>query len=56
MTGQYGLDEIGKLKLYIVSDSRVLIVGAHVGILVIPISKLGKAVAAVEATPTTNEL
>ena len=56
MTGKYGSDEIEKLKPYITSDSRVLIVGAHVGTLAIPISKLCKAVVTIEANPTTYEL
>jgi FkbM family methyltransferase len=54
--GKYGSDEIQRLKPYIPSDSKVLIVGAHVGTLAIPISKLCKKVVAVEANPATFNL
>ncbi|MBE3094206.1 MAG: FkbM family methyltransferase [Actinobacteria bacterium] len=56
MTGKYGLDEIERLKPHITLDSRVLIVGAHVGTLAIPISKLCKDVVAIEANPATYDL
>lgn len=56
MTGKYGLDEIERLKPHIASDSRVLIVGAHVGTLAIPISKLCMDVVAIEANPSTCDL
>lgn len=56
MTGKYGVDEIERLKRHLTLDSRVLIVGAHVGTLVIPISKLCKEVVAIEANPVTYDL
>ncbi|MBU0699944.1 FkbM family methyltransferase [bacterium] len=56
MTGEYGLDEIERLKPHITPDSKVLIIGAHVGTLAIPISKLCKDVVAIEANPTTYNL
>lgn len=56
MTGRCGSDEIEGLKPHIASDSRVLIVGAHVGTLAIPISKLCKDVVAIEANPVTYDL
>ena len=55
-SGKYGLDELEKLKPYLTSSSRVLIVGAHVGTLAIPISKLCKEVVALEANPATYDL
>ena len=54
--GQYGLDELERLKPYIGADSRVLVVGAHVGTLAIPVSKLCREVVAIEANPRTYEL
>lgn len=54
--GKYGLDEIDRLKPYITLDSRVLVVGAHIGTLAIPISKLCKEVYAVEANPASYDL
>jgi len=54
--GQYGLDEIERLKPYITLESRVLIVGAHIGALAIPISRLCKEVVAIEANPITYNL
>ena len=56
MNGKYGADEIERLKPFITSDSKALIVGAHIGALAIPISKLCKSVAAIEANPDTYEL
>lgn len=55
-TGRYGLDEIERVKPHIAKNSRVLIVGAHVGTLAIPISKLCKNVVAIEANPVTYDL
>lgn len=54
--GNYGAHEIERLGRHITPDSRVLIVGAHVGTLAIPISKLCKEVVAIEANPTTYDL
>ncbi len=56
MWGKHGLDEIERLKPHITPDSRVLIIGAHIGTLAIPISKLCKKVVAIEANPTTYDL
>jgi len=56
INGEYGIAEIERLKPHITSCSRVLIVGAHIGTLAIPISKLCKDVVAVEANPNTYEL
>ncbi len=54
--GSYGADEIDRLKRYITSESTVLIVGAHIGSLAIPVSKLCKKVIAIEANPHTYDL
>lgn len=56
MNGMYGVDEIKRLKPFITSASRVLVVGAHIGTLAIPISALCKKVVAIEANPDTYEL
>lgn len=55
-TGHYGLDEIERIKPKLTSDSRVLIVGAHIGTLAIPLSRHCREVVAVEANPVTYEL
>lgn len=54
--GSYGVDEIERIKPYITSKSRVLIVGAHVGTLAIPISKSCEEVIAIEANIRTYNL
>ncbi|MBR60596.1 MAG: hypothetical protein CMA84_05205 [Euryarchaeota archaeon] len=54
--GGFGLDEIKRIKSLISDDSRVLIVGSHIGSLVIPISRHCKEVVAIEANPKTYEL
>ena len=54
--GAYGLDEIERLKAHITPDSRVLVVGSHIGTLVIPISRLCKDMVAIEANPNTYKL
>ena len=54
--GSYGLDEIETLKKHLTSNSRVLIVGAHIGTLAIPIAKICREVVAVEANPHTYDL
>tara|TARA_B100000683_G_scaffold38180_1_gene33566 strand:+ start:4499 stop:5314 length:816 start_codon:yes stop_codon:yes gene_type:complete len=54
--GGFGLDEIERIKSLISDDSRVLIVGSHIGSLVIPISRHCKEIVAIEANPKTYEL
>ncbi|MEA3465128.1 MAG: FkbM family methyltransferase [Thermodesulfobacteriota bacterium] len=56
MKGEYGFDEIDRLSPYLNSHSRALIVGAHIGTLAIPISRMCKEVVAIEANPNTYEL
>ncbi len=53
---QYGVDELRWLSLYIIENTRVLVVGAHIGSLAIPISRSCKEVVAVEANPHTFQL
>jgi FkbM family methyltransferase len=54
--GRYELDQINTLKKYVTEDSKVLVVGAHVGSFVVPISKGCKTVVAIEADPDTYRL
>jgi FkbM family methyltransferase len=54
--GEYGWDEIDRLRPYVTPDSSVLFVGSHVGAIVVPIAKLCRAVVAVEANPRTFRL
>lgn len=56
MNGRYGVEEIERLKPFLNPNSRALIVGAHIGTLAIPISRLCKEVIAIEANPITYEL
>jgi FkbM family methyltransferase len=55
--GEYGTAEINKLKQYISkNNSKVLIVGAHIGTIAIPISNICNEVIAIEANPNTYKL
>ncbi|MES2376043.1 MAG: FkbM family methyltransferase [Bacteroidota bacterium] len=54
--GCYGQSEIKLIKRLINKKSNVLIVGAHVGTIAIPLSQYSNYVAAVEANPNTFEL
>ncbi|MGH7427266.1 MAG: FkbM family methyltransferase [Candidatus Methylomirabilaceae bacterium] len=54
--GTYGLEEVDRLKKYLTAESKVLVVGAHIGSLVVPISKICKKVVAIEADPDTYKL
>lgn len=54
--GSYGLDEIARINQLITSKSNVLIVGAHIGSLVIPIAKNCKKVVGIEANPNNFNL
>lgn len=54
--GEYGFDEIDRLKKYLTADSGALIVGAHVGSVAVPLSKVCKKVVAIEADPDTYRL
>jgi FkbM family methyltransferase len=54
--GAYREDELQRVLSYIGNNDNVLIVGTHVGAMVIPIAKRCKAVAAIEANPDTFAL
>jgi FkbM family methyltransferase len=55
-SGGFGIDEVERLKSFINKDSKVLIVGTHIGALAIPLSKHCKEITAIEANPNTFEL
>ena len=54
--GSYGLDEITRINQLITTKSNVLVVGAHIGSLVIPISKNCNKVVGIEANPNNFNL
>ena len=54
--GAYGMDEVERIAGLIDETSSVLVVGSHIGSLVVPISKLCKRVVAVEANPNNYRL
>ena len=54
--GSYGLDEIDRINELISTQSNVLVVGAHIGSLVIPIAKNCNKVVAIEANPNNFNL
>lgn len=55
-TGEYGEEEIELLGTCIGPQSNVLIVGAHVGVLAVPLSQRCRSLVAVEANPDTYKL
>lgn len=55
-TGTYGTEEIERILSLTTPDSRVLIVGAHIGAVAIPVSRKVAHVTAIEANPDTFEL
>ena len=55
-SGGFGIDEVQRLKAFINKNSKVLIVGTHIGALAIPLSKHCKEITAIEANPNTFEL
>lgn len=56
MNGKYGEAELERLKPHLGPNCRVLVVGAHVGTLAIPVARLCKEVVAIEANPAIFEL
>lgn len=54
--GKYSLEELERLKQFVNPQSRVLVVGAHIGTLAIPLAKVCREVVAVEANPRTYDL
>ncbi len=55
MKGRYGSDEMERLAPYISATGRILIVGAHIGSLAIPMARSCEQVVAIEANPRTFE-
>ncbi len=55
-TGSYGQDELQRVFQYVDKDADVLVVGAHLGALVIPIARHCRSVVAIEANPRTFAL
>jgi FkbM family methyltransferase len=54
--GSYGRAELEGVRPYLTADSRVLVVGAHIGTLAIPLSRICREVVAIEANPATFDL
>jgi FkbM family methyltransferase len=54
-SGSYGLDEIERARQYLKPASKVLVVGAHIGTIAVPLSRLCAEVVAIEANPDTFE-
>lgn len=55
-TGSYGTADLEHLAPFLGAASEVLVVGAHVGALVVPLASRVSRIAAVEADPRTYEL
>lgn len=55
-SGEYGLGEVARARQFLTGDSRVLVVGAHIGTLAIPLSRSCRELVAIEANPRTYEL
>jgi len=55
-SGQYGVRELVNLKNFVNRQSSVLLIGAHVGALVVPLSKSVGGIDAIEANPNTFKL
>ena len=54
--GEYGIDEINRISKFIDNQSSVLIVGAHIGSLAIPVAKICSELVAIEANPNNFKL
>lgn len=54
--GAYGTAELERLSKHVSESGRVLIVGAHIGTLAIPLARLCKELVAVEPNPDSNAL
>ncbi len=54
--GEYGRDEIERLLSYTNKTSAVLVVGGHIGAIVVPLAKNCQSVTAIEANPRTFRL
>jgi FkbM family methyltransferase len=51
--GEYSMHEIERIRGYLNKESELLIVGAHIGTYVVPLSKQCRHVVAIEANPVT---
>lgn len=51
--GSYGQDEIARVSGFLTPQSRLLVVGAHIGSLLVPLSKRVAATVGIEANPRT---
>jgi FkbM family methyltransferase len=54
--GEYGREEIERLLPYITHETSVLVVGGHIGTIVVPLAKRCQALTVVEANPRTFRL
>ena len=54
--GKYGLEEISLATKFLKKNSHCLVLGGHIGTLVIPLSKLCKELTVFEANPNTFDL
>jgi FkbM family methyltransferase len=54
--GSYGTEEVERVFKYAGKNDNVLIIGAHIGALVVPIAKRCRSVVAIEANPDTFAL
>ena len=54
--GRFGQDELTMLRLFLTDQSRVLMLGGHVGSLVVPLARTVGAITVLEANPDTYEL
>lgn len=51
--GEYGQDEITRVGNFLKPSSKILLVGAHIGSLLVPLSKRVESIVGVEANPDT---
>ncbi len=51
--GAFGLDEIGRILQFVGPSSKILLVGTHVGSLLIPLSRSVESIVGIEANPET---
>jgi FkbM family methyltransferase len=54
--GAYGVGEVERARQFVTPDSCVLVVGAHIGTLAVPLSRSCRELVAIEANPRTFEL
>jgi len=52
----YGLGEVARARQFLPANARVLVVGAHIGTIAIPLSRSCRELVAIEANPRTYEL